>query len=537
LEFAHNTLKGLCSICGNPLGFSKLGSREYYCYKCENYEKLAAVDCVQSCNRDLKNLRDSFRDLVLHGDAKRYLKSYLNILETIFVSDLNEIAPKLDIERKIEVLPYNQPFFITMNLAIKWILEDLNYKTKQGGNFSQDKASNIMVQWFTLFLQKVLLENDLGIFVSKLNSNLNVFYYYQFFDFYQDSLDEYSNFSKGELTPENYDEKIAKFIEDRNNPEDIIEFVKIDFPLTYICSLYNLYPNMEDRMFSFTDIAADYGVPIILKKIIDVYDVKRSINFDDLKLPGKNFFATTNFGQLRLDISSIHWSLDIFYSIFVTSKRNPMSFPLLIEFGNEIYVTPTRLKIALRLIKQQLMHEKQSNFLSEHFEIEFQNKVLFQLADRGLKTVDPISNLELVNLKDKKNGTFEIDILGYDNENIYIVECKSFHPHPFYMLKEARERRKLNLLRFRSHFLERIKPWLINGLKKNPINNHIPIQGYQNNIRTKKGNSFQISIPKRFMNISPKNIIGLYITQLNEIFPKVQTVHQLYYREINNQVM
>ena len=532
MEFAHNTLKGLCSICGNPLGFSKLGSREYYCYKCENYERLTTSDCVQSCNRNLKKLRESFRDLVLHGDAKRYLKSYLNILETIFVSDQNEIAPNLDVKRKIEVLPYNQPFFITMSLAIKWILEDINYKTKQDGDFSQEKATNILIQWFTLFLQKVLLENDLGTFISKLNSNQKVFYYYQYFDFYQDSLDEYSNFSKGELTPQNYDEKIAKYLENRNNPEDIIEFVKFDFPLTYICSLYNLYPNTEDRMFSFKDIAADYGVPIILKKIIDIYDVKRSLNFDDLKLPGKNFFATTNFEQLRLDISNIHWSPDIFYSIFVTSKRNPMSFPLLIEFSNEIYVSPTRLKIALRLMKQKLIHEKQSNFLSEYFEVDFQNKVLSKLTDMGMKTVDPISNLELVNLKDKKNGTFELDILGYDSENIYIVECKSFHPHPFYMLKEDRERRKLNLLKFKSQFLEKIKPWLIEGLNKKTLNKHITIQAYQNKPQAKKGKPFQISLPKRFMNVTPKNIVSLYVTQLNEIFPDVQTVHQLYYKDL-----
>ena len=35
------------------------------------------------------------------------------------------------------------------------------------------------------------------------------------------------------------------------------------------------------------------------------------------------------------------------------------------------------------------------------------------------------------------------------------------------------------------------------------------------------------------MNISPKKIIGLYITQLNEIFPDIQTVHQLYYKDIH----
>ena len=100
------------------------------------------------------------------------------------------------------------------------------------------------------------------------------------------------------------------------------------------------------------------------------------------------------------------------------------------------------------------------------------------------------------------------------------------------MLKEDRERRNLNLIRFTSQFSENIRPWLIAALKNNPSNDHVIIQSYQIKIRAKRGRPFQISLPRRFMNISPKNIIGLYITQLNEIFPEVQTVLQLYYKDI-----
>ncbi len=532
MEFLDSNSKGSCSVCGKPLGSSKLGSKKYYCYNCENYVILPIEDCIQSCNQILQKLRDSFRELVVEGDARRYLRSYLNVLETISVSDASESAPIIDVDKKIEILPFNQALFITMNLAIKWILEDLNYKYKSSHNFSMDIASNISAQWFRIFQQKIFLENDLGIFISGYGSHKKEFYYYQYIDFYEDSLNEYSTFHKGELTPKNYDEKITEFFEKRKNPENINELVKFDFPLTYICSLYNLYPNKEDRMFSFTDITADHSVPIILKKIIDIYDEKRSLNFADLQLPGKNFFATTNLEQLRQDIKNIPWSLEIFYYIFVSSQKNPMSFPLLIEFGNEVYVSPTRLKIALKLIKQKLLHTHESNFLSQNFEIEFQNKVLSILKNKGIKTEDPISNLELINLKNKKKGTFEIDILGYDEENIYIIECKSFHPHPFYMLKENRERRKLNLKRFNSQFSDKIKPWLINGLNNKPLNGHITIQCYQEEIRTKKGYSFQFSLPEIFMNISPKKIIGFYITQLNEIFPDIQSVHQLYYKDI-----
>ena len=100
------------------------------------------------------------------------------------------------------------------------------------------------------------------------------------------------------------------------------------------------------------------------------------------------------------------------------------------------------------------------------------------------------------------------------------------------MLKESRKRRKLNLLRFNSQFSDNIKPWLLNVLNNKPLNGFITIKSYQIDIRTKKGKSIQVSFPERFVNISPEKIIGLYITQLDEIFPDIQTIHQLYYKDI-----
>ncbi|KKL56423.1 hypothetical protein LCGC14_2245570, partial [marine sediment metagenome] len=200
-----------------------------------------------------------------------------------------------------------------MNLAIRWILEDLNYKYKSNNNYRMDIASNIITQWFTIFQQKIFLENDLGIFISRDDNDKKRFYYYKYIDFYLNSLNEYSNFHAGELTLENYDKKITEFLEKRKNPENIIELVKYDFPLTYICSLYNLYPNKEDRMFSFNDIIASYDVPIILEKIINIYDAKRSMKLADLNIPGNNFFATTNQAQLKQDLKNIPWSLLVEY--------------------------------------------------------------------------------------------------------------------------------------------------------------------------------------------------------------------------------
>lgn len=532
MEFLDYNSKGTCSTCGALLGFSKLGSKEYFCYNCENYVKLPIDECIKSTSKELQELRNSFRDLIIKGDVRRYLRSYLNVLETIFVSNSSEIAPTIDIDKKIEILPFNQELFITMNLAIKWILEDLNFKIRSGNDFEMDIASNIMVQWLKIFQQKVFLENDLGIFIRRPGYQEKKFYYYQYLDFYQDSLDDYSTFNKGELTVENYDKKLTEFFEKCRNPENIFELVKFDFPLTYICSLYNLYPNKEDRMFSFTDIIVDFSVPLILQKLINIYDAKRSSNLDDLNLPGKNFFVITDHAQLKQDFRDIPWSLEIFNQILVSSKKNPMSFPLLIEFGNEIYVSPTRLKVALRLIKQKIIHTHESDFLSKKFEIEFQNKVLLILKKRGIKAKNLNSSVELTNIKDKKNGNFEIDILGYDKEHIFIIECKSFHPHPFYMLKEDRERRKVNVRRFEEQFSNKIKPWLINKLNRKASNGSIKIQCYREDIQTNKGKSFQFSLPEKFINISSKKVIGLYITQLNEIFPDINTVYQLYYKDL-----
>ncbi len=94
-------------------------------------------------------------------------------------------------------------------------------------------------------------------------------------------------------------------------------------------------------------------------------------------------------------LKEIPWSFEIFYYIFITTQKNPISFPLLIEYGDEIYVSPTRLKVALRLMNQKLIHNYISNELIKKFEIEFQNVVIKLLKEKKINVEDPITKIQM----------------------------------------------------------------------------------------------------------------------------------------------
>lgn len=83
-----------------------------------------------------------------------------------------------------------------------------------------------------------------------------------------------------------------------------------------------------------------------------------------------------------------------------------MSFPLLIEYQNKIFITPTRLKIAREMMFEKLLHDPISAYLSIVYEREFQQKTLDILEVNNCIVKDPINN----------------------DYWIYIRKCKLFHP-------------------------------------------------------------------------------------------------------------
>ena len=526
-KLVKNQSRGYCTKCGNYLGF--IENYVMFCYHCKGYIQLEITNCLEKCDENLDNLRLKFREGIINGDPERYLRVFLAYGEKSLRSNKNHIFPKMSVPLDSTLAEWDAYEFVLINLGLKWILEDLNYSYNKINNFSQE-IINIPEQWIILNFEKTNLENDLGVYIKDKNDNA-YFYYFQKWIFYSDSLTQHGIINPDTVEINEYNELARKMLEKEIDVNYMIKFVRNDFPNLFLSTLYFIYPDRKEKMFSFNDVF-NVSKSEFQKSFPEVYSITQILNYYPIQrnkfeqgLNKEFFFVSKTYLELKREVPDLSWEDKLLPYLIISSKSNPTSFPLLINFDDEILISPSRLEIAVLLMYEKINHKKIHKLLSNEFEIEFQNRVLVSLKNLGFRVEGQTNNIKWTNLQDKKVNSFELDILALCNDYIFIIECKSKRPSPFFNLKPDRKKRKHQFLHFKKQFQERIKPWLINKL--NSHQNTTEIFCYK-----KDFGPITIKIPKEYQNISSDNIVGLYITQLNETFSPESNIFQLYFKDL-----
>jgi len=94
------------------------------------------------------------------------------------------------------------------------------------------------------------------------------------------------------------------------------------------------------------------------------------------------------------------------------------------------------------LLTDQVENEKINAYTSKYEDAVLVDEVKGLLKNNGFVIIDDSEpGIELVKLQDAKVNKFEIDIIGRKGNAWLILELKSFHPHPFFYTKAARDRR------------------------------------------------------------------------------------------------
>ena len=269
-------------------------------------------------------------------------------------------------------------------------------------------------------------------------------------------MNQFGLLNPNDINHQKYNEIKQELLEKEEDSDYVKEFVNLHLPLYFVCMCYAQYPNMHDRIFSFEDILYNPIVIDYLGYIIDEYKDKRAKSPEE-RSKEKPYFLNIDFNQLKSDIPKIHWN-NMLYSHIVASQHNPLSYPLLIDYKNKILITPTRLKIAREMMFEKLLHDTVIGYLSVVYENEFQQKFLDLLEDNSCIVKDPVNNNYWIYISDKKNATFEFDIMAIYKDYILAIECKSFHPTAFYHLNEAISRRKERVKHYNKQFIEKIQP-------------------------------------------------------------------------------
>ena len=148
-----NKNKSFCVVCGEPLGEIIQNRGNFFCYSCEEYRKLDLERCINECEQELKILRKLFREGIINGNVNRYFRNYLTLGEALFnteeLKDYAYIPPPIKTAIHINFIN-----FVISNIAIKWILEDLNFKVKQSNNYTNE-IFEIPLKWLHIFKNKI----------------------------------------------------------------------------------------------------------------------------------------------------------------------------------------------------------------------------------------------------------------------------------------------------------------------------------------------------------------------------------------------
>lgn len=183
---------------------------------------------------------------------------------------------------------------------------------------------------------------------------------------------------------------------------------------------------------------------------------------------------------------------------------------------------------------EKFLHNSISAYLSIVYENEFQQKILDKLEENNCIVKNPVNNDYWIYISDKKNATFEFDIMAVYNNYILAIECKSFHPTAFYHLTDAINRREERVKNYNNQFKEKIQPWFIKNLKNKSKSGYININCRSKEIGAIKTKKYTLNLEDRFENIEDKQIIGLFVTQYKEYFKGYLEIFQIHYEDLED---
>ncbi len=276
----------------------------------------------------------------------------------------------------------------------------------------------------------------------------------------------------------------------------------------------DIIDHLTNRKISFTEI-----ILVLLENLYLYYENKSITSINNITKDG--FVVVRDLYKLAEDINQGKLLIPPFQEYIISSSRIYHHYPFIIEYNGNLIISPSRLLIGYKLLHYAFNKDRINDELAKKYEKESMLEIEKRLKKHGVEIIGK-------EIKPKKQGGFEIDLIGYYNEYILIIECKSFHPSPFFMMRK--NRRYNNQFKDKLKRIEKIKAWIFDKL---------------NNIRLKMGNikvdvyddknkkPLEIEFPMRYHKINQNKILYLYITEIKEYHEESRNdIIQIWYGDL-----
>lgn len=549
IEYLKDVDKGICKVCGSPKGHFGFDDK-YLCYKCDGYELLGSEEVKLLIKRNKKRLREEFKKIAVKSDIFYCLKVFLSLGEYYFIDEKNSISIRPTSSNKESILKIDPRSIALANMGVKWLLEDSLGHLQRIVNWNNTHCVNmlnILITWLGWNNKEKLsdIRYNLGLFVSK--EGRISFFYTQQYDFYLDSLTKFNIVSRIEEINEKMVENILKLHRDfYQNPEKLKKYVRDEYPVLISTILNSYYTDEVNRPFSFDTLLdkedkkmkkllsqCNPGLQDILirrkrrfpehflallEKLYLFYDNKRSTSKDNMTKDG--FIAVRDFNELTNEIMQESLLIPLFKEHIITSSQNYHHYPFIVKYKGKYIISPSRMWMGYRLLHYALHKDRINNDLARKYEKE----LLFEIERRLKKHNVVIVGKEV---HTSKKG-IELDLIGYYDEYVLIIEGKSFHPSPFFMMRK--NRRYYGQFKRKIKNIEKIRKWMFTNLNKNqPKKGKIRIHVYD----AKNRKLSEIIFPLKYYRIDQSKILYLYISQLKEYHEKIrEDIIQVWYGDL-----
>jgi len=426
-----------CDKCGGKLVIGKgENEKEIWCPSCEGLDVLAKSESKKLIRKDIKNLNEDCIQIIRKYDKDELIGSLLATREG-------------DLLKTIKEGVFDPGNFITISLLIQEVVNTHNQNNKKVEVRSQ-KFQELINKYERLTINRKffkLLDLNYLIFVGMPPDKIPEYTIDYEKNTEYNLAPEYSEFEEkdrmniGKFTPkwnpiiENYrkfkltskldiEESLRENKDRENKDGEGIDYLKsiIRIILSFQMFTPNMdlirYPSLKDK-----------------KELIDVLYNLSQKNIDRLKekfyedhrnyecsLESENIFEIyKQIDSLGVDFEEFE-ELFIFDGIEIEDEKIPLIYrPIKTQ---SLVIPPLSLNRMYKYFEARYKMDKDE--INSKYGKPFENKIAKEMKEIGLKIEDPNNpSKNLQNIKDdEEKPSFEIDIIGYEGSNIYIIDCK-----------------------------------------------------------------------------------------------------------------
>ncbi len=472
-----------CEKCGSILVMGKNNTDEKWCPSCENFEILPFEESVKFCFEIADSYRQRY-DALFQVAHKDYLllpllclreKSAREVMSTMTFSARDLVMYSLMLH---DTLTGKCGGTVNLGKSIE-LVEDiiLNYKnylealkqfqfTRDGyamivriprnmGQFYIDKGTRTKANAFLMF--------------KETDSSILAFWFNEKWPRIEKNFSKLSIYSGVRKTVGSHRLK-RKFLElrekrvrkkSRDRKGEFRSFISAAWGSAFQVNL----ADPENHMLDFCDVE-------LSQEVVDV--IHRLAYYAEKQLPSKtsqdpctieDLVVTKSYEEIGEYLRHFEYNVGFALEQLISSEHDAKMFPLIIEDQSGLRLCPVTLRL-FRLYFSEILRKDELQELRVQQGLQFEIEVCRKLEKLGIDVSDPLKKKEkMMNIRDKRNPTFEIDILGSFNSHILVVECKSKWLNPLWYTQRFQEYRKRDLVEEAEKKMPKRIEWVRNGLK------------------------------------------------------------------------